>query len=268
MLLDDGVEAELRSVLAEGTRSPSDRSPARCLRRARLPGWRAAGGSLVVGCLALASFAALRSRGSAGPATAAAGASVGLDADSSQQWQCDGGPGFGTMELVSREMDPNSNTAYVRCCKCFGLGKLGSTPRPCDGPVNWYEARSICMQHGMRLCTKQELEDGEAADTGCGYDDQYVWATDKPYGFKSQGAGSVCRRDQSDDTMDGRGTAIVLAIGPQEECEAKCLHELSCTGYEYRSSESRCEIWTQPITFHTTAVHKDEFDCKVKTCPT
>eukprot|EP00418_Pyrodinium_bahamense_P073787 CAMPEP_0179099932 /NCGR_PEP_ID=MMETSP0796-20121207/46123_1 /TAXON_ID=73915 /ORGANISM="Pyrodinium bahamense, Strain pbaha01" /LENGTH=307 /DNA_ID=CAMNT_0020797735 /DNA_START=117 /DNA_END=1040 /DNA_ORIENTATION=- len=183
------------------------------------------------------------------------------------EWQCDGGPGFGK-ELASREMDPNSATGYVRCCKCFGPGKLGSTPEPClTSPVSWHKADEICKKHDLRLCTKRELELGEAASTGCDYDDRFVWATHQPYGFTTLGTGSVCRLNENDHTMDGNRSAVVLIIYPKSECEKKCLQEDACTGYEYRSTERRCEIWTKTITFHTQAKHPYEFECKVKACP-
>merc|ERR1719507_905409 len=84
--------------------------------------------------------------------------------------------------------------------------------------------------------------------------------------FLSKGQGTTCKRDISDETLDGGGTATVRKLGPQAKCEDWCLNHDGCTGYEYRSIEMRCELWHVPIGYAKEAKHPFEFECKAKMC--
>jgi hypothetical protein len=54
---------------------------------------------------------------------------------------------------------------------------LNSTGPECSGEKTWDEAVDICMDHGARLCTADELGvDDETKGTGCSYDTQRSWS--------------------------------------------------------------------------------------------
>mmetsp|Transcript_119037 Transcript_119037/g.237344 ORF Transcript_119037/g.237344 Transcript_119037/m.237344 type:complete len:186 (+) Transcript_119037:79-636(+) len=84
--------------------------------------------------------------------------------------------------------------------------------------------------------------------------------------FVSMGPGTLCKSSKDDLSLDGNGTAKVHAIGPQGRCQKFCLEDDTCTGYEYRAIEERCEIWHIPIRYARKAVHPFEFECKAKHC--
>merc|ERR1719433_338361 len=67
--------------------------------------------------------------------------------------------------------------------------------------------------------------------------------------FVSMGPGTLCKSSKEDLSLDGGGTATVHPIGPQGACEKFCQDDGSCTGYEYRAIEERCEIWHIPIRY-------------------
>lgn len=84
--------------------------------------------------------------------------------------------------------------------------------------------------------------------------------------FVSMGLGTTCKVDRDDHTFDGEGTTNVKTLAPQAECQNWCDTHDSCTGYEYRSTEMRCEIWHLPIGYSKPAQHPFEFECKRKKC--
>merc|ERR1719362_2677834 len=84
--------------------------------------------------------------------------------------------------------------------------------------------------------------------------------------FVSMGPGTLCKSSEEDDSLDGGGTATVHDIGPQGACQKFCQEDNTCTGYEYRAIEERCEIWHIPIRYARKAVHPFEFECKAKHC--
>eukprot|EP00419_Tripos_fusus_P026641 CAMPEP_0172716364 /NCGR_PEP_ID=MMETSP1074-20121228/68171_1 /TAXON_ID=2916 /ORGANISM="Ceratium fusus, Strain PA161109" /LENGTH=161 /DNA_ID=CAMNT_0013541037 /DNA_START=112 /DNA_END=597 /DNA_ORIENTATION=+ len=84
--------------------------------------------------------------------------------------------------------------------------------------------------------------------------------------FVSMGLGTTCKVNRQDDTFDGEGTTNVKTLAPQAECQNWCAAHASCTGYEYRSTEMRCEIWHLAIGYSKPAQHPFEFECKRKKC--
>jgi hypothetical protein len=78
----------------------------------------------------------------------------------------------------------------VRCCKDVGnnvegesnLGPSGA--KICNNEKTFEEAKDLCenteinSSTGWRLCTRTEIKAGEAAGTGCGYDNKQVWTSD------------------------------------------------------------------------------------------
>ena len=47
----------------------------------------------------------------------------------------------------------------------------------CSRDKTFAEAEAICQAAGARLCTVAELKDGCTVGTGCGYDQELVWAS-------------------------------------------------------------------------------------------
>ena len=50
----------------------------------------------------------------------------------------------------------------------------------CKRDQTFAQAEAICDGAGARLCTVAELEGGCAADTGCSFNDELVWAVPSP----------------------------------------------------------------------------------------
>merc|ERR1719401_1342063 len=66
---------------------------------------------------------------------------------------------------------------FTRCCSLFG--DSCTHPQKCkEGKEATYaEAMGMCMAMGMRLCTKDELDDGVCCGTGGKCDDARIWTT-------------------------------------------------------------------------------------------
>jgi len=70
----------------------------------------------------------------------------------------------------------------------------------CSGALTWPEARHFCEASGARMCSVAELKANEAKSTGCGYDKEQVWASDRcggsgfslAFGAKSGGSETAC----------------------------------------------------------------------------
>lgn len=88
----------------------------------------------------------------------------------------------------------------------------------------------------------------------------------------SQGPCTVCRLGPEDHSLDGMGTARIVTLS-LEPCRQRCLKDGSCTGIEFRRSESRCELWTRPILLTPHNPFRfvpDDFECFKKAavqCP-
>jgi len=80
-----------------------------------------------------------------------------------------------SMGLQHAAMEPAiTGMASVRCCSLDGASCETQTVGCLEG-VSFFEANAACHSHGLRLCTRQELDGGVCCGTGCGYDGQQVW---------------------------------------------------------------------------------------------
>lgn len=70
-------------------------------------------------------------------------------------------------------------------------------------------------------------------------------------------AGTVCRLDQEDATMDGRGSSGPVKADSLDICKAQCELQTACYGVEY--SSERCQIWVRPVGFIRLA--QSEYSC-------
>ena len=61
-----------------------------------------------------------------------------------------------------------------------GAISLGKVTTACKENQNLAQAVALCYGAGARLCTVAELVAGCAAHTGCGFDDDLVWAVPTP----------------------------------------------------------------------------------------
>lgn len=76
---------------------------------------------------------------------------------------------------LSAEMRPViTGRAAVRCCSMDG-GHCETQTVGCLTGVSFFEANAACHSHGLRLCSRQELDGGVCCGTGCGYDGRHVW---------------------------------------------------------------------------------------------
>merc|ERR1712129_42207 len=122
----------------------------------------------------------------------------------------------------------------VRCCRVDGnKGKSKYFNAGCFGNAASYSAaKSICEDnHGydfeMRLCTRQEIKDQLTRGTGCGYDNRYVWTSEKchplgyDYDIESNAALNADKIAHDGDALDthddnnkfnGNGSVINIAI--------------------------------------------------------
>jgi len=66
----------------------------------------------------------------------------------------------------------------VRCCYEDDLGDVhGDSPDCSAHPKTLDEAAALCVSHGMRLCTEDEILDEVTGGTGCQYDRAYIWTS-------------------------------------------------------------------------------------------
>ena len=64
----------------------------------------------------------------------------------------------------------------VRCCNKIGDDCV--TPTPCLLHTTYEEAKEICHQHGLRLCTRAEMLNNICCQGGCGIDGKRTWVAD------------------------------------------------------------------------------------------
>ena len=77
-------------------------------------------------------------------------------------------------EVISK---PGNEKHAVRCCS--QSGDTCTTPDdPCNGASTYYEAKELCEEKGLRLCSQTEMIGGVCCQTGCSFDCKYVWVED------------------------------------------------------------------------------------------
>jgi hypothetical protein len=70
-----------------------------------------------------------------------------------------------------------SNRAIITGCP-YAESSFGGT---CNDGKTFRQAEDICtVTMGGRLCTKEEMEGGCTAGTGCNFDLAYVWTSTSP----------------------------------------------------------------------------------------
>lgn len=68
--------------------------------------------------------------------------------------------------------------AAVRCCQhSTGNLQCASSVINCPMGKTYVEGKKICEDHGMRLCTKDELESNVCCGTGCNFDSWLIWTS-------------------------------------------------------------------------------------------
>lgn len=71
----------------------------------------------------------------------------------------------------------------TKSCDQLGWPETRGDPTVCSArpgclwPVTWSEADSHCKAQGARLCSVTEISNNEGAGSGCGFDNNYVWAS-------------------------------------------------------------------------------------------
>ncbi|CAE7510978.1 unnamed protein product [Symbiodinium natans] len=81
-------------------------------------------------------------------------------------------------ELTCAELNWHTRSRYNddgMVCSTSSASPL----KGCSGQVAWSEAQRSCKEVGARLCTQKELEEDEAAGTGCGMDRTHIWTNTK-----------------------------------------------------------------------------------------
>jgi subtilisin-like proprotein convertase family protein len=75
-----------------------------------------------------------------------------------------------------------SCVAAASSCESLGWSYLNGSPwvcgqsSPCNSSATFVQAKAHCASMGGRLCTWQEIVDGEVKGTGCGFDSQRIWS--------------------------------------------------------------------------------------------
>ncbi|CAJ1420020.1 unnamed protein product [Effrenium voratum] len=87
--------------------------------------------------------------------------------------------------------------------------------------------------------------------------------------FVSLGRGTVCRAGAKDTDIVPHHGRIQSGVS-RRDCEERCRQQDTCHGFEFRSSERRCELWLQDIAahvhdfYHRTVPGSPDFECIVK----
>merc|ERR1719204_584352 len=104
------------------------------------------------------------------------------------------------------------NKLGVACCNDSGTGS-----RPdCLSAVTFDEANAKCQSKGLRLCTRNEIEEGKAEGTGCSFDAYLQW-TSTPCGYTPpEPETRVCCRAMTADCL-----ACADGITIDEYCKKK-----------------------------------------------
>ena len=86
---------------------------------------------------------------------------------------------------------PHEGKGMKKCNDVYGMSEIGpvklrwtdwqvTSYRECANARTFSEAGDVCAKYGARLCTKNEVERGCVAQTGCGFDEQYIWSSTHP----------------------------------------------------------------------------------------
>ena len=71
---------------------------------------------------------------------------------------------------------PGNEKHAVRCCNNNELKCM--SPRPCQLSKTFEEAKNICDQQGLSLCSNNEMLDDICCKTGCDIDTETMWIAD------------------------------------------------------------------------------------------
>ncbi len=58
-----------------------------------------------------------------------------------------------------------------------GTAECGGSPISCDDTPTWYSARDLCESEGARLCTQDDIKNGAALNSGCGFNFNMIWTS-------------------------------------------------------------------------------------------
>lgn len=80
-----------------------------------------------------------------------------------------------SMGLQNAQLRPAmTGRGSVRCCSMAG-DRCETQTVGCLRGVSFFEANAHCHAHGLRLCSRQELDGGVCCGTGCGFDGRRIW---------------------------------------------------------------------------------------------
>lgn len=86
-------------------------------------------------------------------------------------------PSDGTLSVSSCDDLGWTNAEKYGSSMICGESDYGLGSGVCSGNLNWGDAVEYCENSGARLCTASELENDEAAGTGCSHDKHMVWSS-------------------------------------------------------------------------------------------
>ena len=92
-----------------------------------------------------------------------------VGAATSHQGAIPGGTDVETVVELYAYSDASDSAVHMR--------REATAPPACQGRHPWAIANSICEAAGARLCTVDELRNGETTNTGCGYNAEQVWSS-------------------------------------------------------------------------------------------
>jgi hypothetical protein len=84
--------------------------------------------------------------------------------------------------------------------------------------------------------------------------------------FESMGFGTVCRRSRRDLSFDAYHHTEVMKTTSLRTCSKICnMRGAKCQGFEFRNSETRCELWKVPICYSAAPPEEvegpNDFEC-------
>lgn len=95
--------------------------------------------------------------------------------------------------LIEPALLEPDDTAAVRCCSNDGSSCVSFVDAVCHDVVTFREAKRICSEAGMRLCSHGEME--TCCGTGCNFDHYAVWTSSRctpPVEIGSEQVPAIC----------------------------------------------------------------------------
>jgi len=115
--------------------------------------------------------------------------------------------------------------------------------------ASFFEANAACHRHGLRLCTRQELDRGVCCGSGCGYDGHQVWSL-TPELFPNPAVLRNARSDRRIYAQENRNAEVGVGAssdGPINADQWWVIEDAGDGTYTITNSGSGRRLFAQPI---------------------